>query len=112
MADITYYVALPFLHDDSGSPAAGAAEECQSASGAIRRAELLSRAPGSIGASAYPSRVIKGTRSSGHMGDARITIKGLTVARVDAENNLIMIRGAVPGANGSVVVIQKAAQGK
>ena len=66
------------------------------------------RAPGSIGASAYPSRVIKGNRSSGHMGDARITIKGLTVARVDAENNLLMIRGAVPGANGSVVIVRKA----
>ena len=70
------------------------------------------RAPGSIGASAYPSRVIKGTRSSGHMGDARITIKGLTVARVDAENNLLMIRGAVPGANGSVVIVRKANQKK
>ena len=68
------------------------------------------RAPGSIGASAYPSRVIKGTRSSGHMGDVRVTIKGLTVARVDSENNLLMIRGAVPGANGSVVVVQKAAK--
>ena len=68
------------------------------------------RAPGSIGASAYPSRVIKGTRSSGHMGDVRVTTKGLTVARVDAENNLLMIRGAVPGANGSVVVIKKAAR--
>jgi large subunit ribosomal protein L3 len=68
------------------------------------------RAPGSIGASAYPSRVLKGTRSSGHMGDVRITVKGLTVARVDAENNILMIRGAVPGANGSVVVIKKAAQ--
>jgi large subunit ribosomal protein L3 len=66
------------------------------------------RAPGSIGASAYPSRVIKGNRSSGHMGDVRVTIKGLTVARVDPENNLLMIRGAVPGANGSVVVIKKA----
>ena len=66
------------------------------------------RAPGSIGASAYPSRVIKGNRSSGHMGDARITTKGLTVARVDAENNLLMIRGAVPGANGSVVIVRKA----
>ena len=65
------------------------------------------RAPGSIGASAYPSRVIKGTRSSGHMGDARVTIKGLTVARVDAENNLLMIRGAVPGAFGSVVIVRK-----
>jgi large subunit ribosomal protein L3 len=66
------------------------------------------RAPGSIGASAYPSRVIKGTRSSGHMGDERVTIKGLTVARVDVENNLLMVRGAVPGATGSVVIIKKA----
>jgi len=65
------------------------------------------RAPGSIGQSAYPSRVFKGTRSSGHMGDRRVTVKGLTVARVDVENNLLMVRGAVPGANGSVVVIKK-----
>jgi large subunit ribosomal protein L3 len=65
------------------------------------------RAPGSIGQSAYPSRVIKGTRSSGHMGDAQVTVKGLTVARVDVENNLIMVRGAVPGAKGSVVVVKK-----
>jgi large subunit ribosomal protein L3 len=42
------------------------------------------------------------------MGDARITIKGLTIARVDTENNLLMIRGAVPGANGSVVIVSKA----
>jgi len=65
------------------------------------------RQPGSIGQSAYPSRVIKGTRSSGHMGDARVTIKGLTVAKVDIENNLLMVRGAVPGANGSLVVVKK-----
>jgi large subunit ribosomal protein L3 len=65
------------------------------------------RAPGSIGQSAYPSRVIKGTRSSGHMGDARVTVKGLTIAKVDVENNIIMIRGAVPGANGSLVVVKK-----
>jgi len=65
------------------------------------------RRPGSIGQSAYPSRVIKGTRSSGHMGDARVTLKGLTVARVDVENNLLMVRGSVPGANGSVVVVRK-----
>lgn len=66
------------------------------------------RAPGSIGASAFPSRVIKGTRSSGHLGDVRVTVKGLTVARVDIENNLLMVRGAVPGATGSVVIIKKA----
>lgn len=65
------------------------------------------RKPGSIGQSAYPSRVIKGTKSSGHMGDARVTVKGLTVAKVDIDNNLLMIRGAVPGANGSLVVVKK-----
>lgn len=65
------------------------------------------RKPGSIGASAYPSRVIKGTRSSGHMGDERVTVKGLTVAKVDVENNLLLVRGAVPGANGSVVIVRK-----
>jgi large subunit ribosomal protein L3 len=70
------------------------------------------RKPGSIGQSAYPSRVIKGVRSSGHMGNERVTVKGLTVARVDEENNLIMVRGAVPGANGSVVVIKKSARQK
>lgn len=70
------------------------------------------RKPGSIGQSAYPSRVIKGVRSSGHMGNERVTVKGLTVAKVDAENNLIMVRGAVPGANGSVVVVKKSARQK
>jgi large subunit ribosomal protein L3 len=70
------------------------------------------RAPGSIGQSAYPSRVIKGTRSSGHMGDERVTVRGLTVARVDIENNLLMVRGAVPGATGSVVIIKKSARQK
>ena len=53
MADLIYYVALPFLQDDAGSSAAGAAEECQSSSAAIRRAELLSRVPGNVGAIAF-----------------------------------------------------------
>lgn len=70
------------------------------------------RQPGSIGQSAYPSRVMKGVRSSGHMGDERVTVKGLTVAKVDAENNLLMVRGAVPGANGSVVIVKKSARQK
>ncbi len=69
------------------------------------------RAPGSIGASSFPSRVLKGSRSSGHMGDRRVTVKGLTVAKVDVENNLLLVRGAVPGANGSVVIIKKSTKG-
>ena len=53
MADVTYYVAMPFQRDDAGSPVAGAAEECQSSSGALRRAEVLSKAAGSVGAVAF-----------------------------------------------------------
>lgn len=75
--------------------------------GPMSHGSMNIREPGSIGQSAYPSRVIKGTRSSGHMGDERVTVKGLTIARVDVENNLIMVRGAVPGANGSLVVVKK-----
>jgi ABC-type uncharacterized transport system substrate-binding protein len=53
MADITYYVAMPFLQDDDGSPIAGTAEECQTSATALRRAEIMSRAAGSIGAVAF-----------------------------------------------------------
>lgn len=53
MADVTYYVALPFLQDDDGAPVAGAAEECQSSTTALRRAEMMSRMAGSIGAVAF-----------------------------------------------------------
>jgi len=66
------------------------------------------REPGSIGQSAYPSRVIKGTKSSGHMGDARVTVQNLTIVKVDVENNLLMVRGAIPGPNGGLIVVKKA----
>ena len=75
--------------------------------GPMSHGSMNIRQPGSIGQSAYPSRVIKGTKSSGHMGDERVTVKGLTVSKVDAENNLLMIRGAVPGPNGGLVVVKK-----
>lgn len=75
--------------------------------GPMSHGSMNIREPGSIGQSAYPSRVIKGTRSSGHMGNARVTVQGLSVARVDVENNIIMVRGAVPGATGSLVVVKK-----
>ena len=64
------------------------------------------RAPGSIGASAYPARVFKGMRMSGHMGSQRVTQQGLKIVRRDAENNLLLIKGSVPGAKNSVVVIK------
>lgn len=75
--------------------------------GPMTHGSMNVRRPGSIGQSATPSRVLKGTRSSGHMGDARVTQMGLTVVKVDAENNLLMVRGAVPGPNGGLVVVKK-----
>jgi large subunit ribosomal protein L3 len=64
------------------------------------------RAPGSIGASATPSRVMKGLRGPGHMGSVRVTQKGLTVIDVIAKQNLLLVRGAVPGGKGSVVEVR------
>jgi len=64
------------------------------------------RAPGSIGASATPSHVYKGTRMAGQMGSERVTQRGLQVVEVDAEKNLLLVRGAVPGAVGGVVEIR------
>ena len=64
------------------------------------------RAPGSIGASATPSRVFKGMRMAGHMGDRRVTQSGLKVAEVDVERNLLLIAGAVPGSVGGIVEVR------
>ena len=75
--------------------------------GRATHGSMFHRAPGGIGASAYPSRVFKGTKMAGHMGDARVTLKNLRVVAVDSDNNLLMIRGAVPGPNGAYVLIKK-----
>ena len=64
------------------------------------------RAPGSIGASAWPARVFKGLRGPGQMGNKRATQRGLTIVRVDAGDNLILLRGAVPGATGALVEVR------
>jgi len=65
------------------------------------------RAPGSIGAGTFPGRVLKGKRMAGHMGNARITVLNLKVVSVDTERNLLLVRGAVPGANGGLVIVEK-----
>jgi large subunit ribosomal protein L3 len=66
------------------------------------------RMPGSVGASAYPNRVIKGKRLPGRMGGERVTAKNLLVVGVDAENSLLIVRGAVPGAENGFVLVRKA----
>ena len=73
---------------------------------------MFHRAPGSIGASSYPSRVMPGMRAHGHMGVDRITVRNLKVLKIDTENNLLLVKGNVPGANGGYVVIRKAVAAK
>jgi large subunit ribosomal protein L3 len=75
--------------------------------GAATHGSMFHRAPGSIGASAFPSRVLPGMKAAGHMGTDKVTLRNVTVVRVDAGNNLLVVRGAVPGAGGSIVVIRK-----
>jgi len=75
--------------------------------GRASHGSMFHRAPGSIGASAYPSRVVKGMRMAGHLGSARITVQNIRVARVDQENNLLYLRGAVPGPEGGYLVVEK-----
>ncbi len=65
------------------------------------------RAPGSIGASSYPSRVFKGMRMAGHMGNERVTMQNLVILKVIPEYNLIMVKGSVPGAKNSIVIINQ-----
>jgi large subunit ribosomal protein L3 len=80
--------------------------------GAATHGSMFHRAPGSIGASSYPSRVVKGMRAAGHMGARRVTTRNLRVVQVDADNHLLIVRGAIPGAAGGYVVIRKAVAGK
>jgi large subunit ribosomal protein L3 len=78
------------------------------AGGAATHGSMFHRAPGSIGASAFPSRVLPGMRAAGHMGNAKVTVRNLNVVRVNGDENLLVVKGAVPGRNGGYVVIEKA----
>jgi large subunit ribosomal protein L3 len=89
-----------------GKGFAGTIQRHNFASGPKSHGSHNIRKPGSIGASATPSRVFKGIRMAGHMGDERVTQRGLKVAEVDAERNLLLISGAVPGAVGGIVEIR------
>jgi large subunit ribosomal protein L3 len=80
--------------------------------GAATHGSMFHRAPGSIGASSYPSRVVKGMRAAGRMGGDRVTVRNLKVVQVDSENHLLVVRGAVPGAPGGYLVIRKAVAAK
>lgn len=76
--------------------------------GGAAHGSMFHRAPGSIGASAFPSRVMKGMRAAGHMGVDRVTVRNLQVVQVLPEDNTLVVRGAVPGPKGAYVVVRKA----
>jgi large subunit ribosomal protein L3 len=76
--------------------------------GKATHGSMFHRAPGSIGASSYPSRVVKGMKAAGRMGADRVTTRNLKVVRIDADNHLLVVRGAVPGAPGGIVVVRQA----
>jgi large subunit ribosomal protein L3 len=69
---------------------------------------MFHRAPGSIGASSFPSRVLPGMRMGGHMGSEQVTVRNLEIVEVDTEDNVLMVKGAVPGPNGGYVVVRRA----
>jgi len=75
--------------------------------GRATHGSMFHRAPGSIGMAAYPAKVMRGTKMPGQQGNCRVTVKNLTVVKIDAEKNLLMVRGAVPGSKGSTLVIRK-----
>ncbi len=77
------------------------------AGGGATHGSMFHRAPGSVGQSAYPSRVLKGTRMPGHMGNVRVTVRRVKVHGIDEEKNLLFVMGAVPGPNGGYVVVRK-----
>jgi large subunit ribosomal protein L3 len=80
--------------------------------GAATHGSMFHRAPGSIGASSFPSRVVKGMRAAGRMGGGRVTTRNLKVLRVDADNHLLIVEGSVPGAPTGYVLIRKAVAAK
>jgi large subunit ribosomal protein L3 len=69
---------------------------------------MFHRAPGSIGASSFPSRVFPGMRMGGHMGTDRVTVRNLEIVEVDTEDNVLLVKGAVPGPNGGYVMVRRA----
>jgi large subunit ribosomal protein L3 len=78
------------------------------AGGEASHGSMFHRAPGSIGASSFPSRVVKGMRAAGRMGGKRVTTRNLKVVRVDSDNHLLVLRGAVPGAPDGVILVRRA----
>src|SRR5712691_12984720 len=100
------------IGDSRGKGFQGVVKRHHFAGGAATHGSMFHRAPGSIGASSFPSRVVKGMRAAGRMGGNRVTIHNLKVLRVDPENHLLIVEGGIPGAPTAYVIIRKAVTAK
>ena len=86
---------------------AGVVKRHHFAGGEGSHGSMFHRAPGSIGASSFPSRVVPGMRMGGHMGDEQVTVRNLEIVDVDLEDNVLVVKGAVPGPNGAYVLVRR-----
>jgi large subunit ribosomal protein L3 len=100
--------AVDVIGKSKGRGFAGLIKRHHFAGGAESHGSMFHRAPGSIGASAFPSRVYPGMRAAGHMGDETVAAQNLRVVRIQEQENILLIEGAVPGRNGGYVLIKKA----
>lgn len=103
---------IDVIGTSKGKGFAGVVKRHHFAGGDAAHGSMFHRAPGSIGASSYPSRVVKGMRMGGHMGHDRVTVRKLKVVATDKDQNLLLVKGAVPGAKGEYVLVRKAARAK
>ena len=96
------------IGESKGRGFAGVVKRHHFRGGDATHGSMFKRAPGSIGASSFPSRVLPGMRAAGHMGTDRVTVRNLEIVEVDAEENVLMVKGAVPGPNGAYVMVRRA----
>lgn len=112
LEDMTEGMLVDVIGTSKGKGTAGTIKRWNQSRGPETHGSKYHRGPGSIGAASYPARVIKGTHMAGRLGHERVTIQNLTLVKVDAERNLLLIKGAIPGPKGSLVVVRKAIKSK
>lgn len=95
------------IGNSKGRGFAGVVKRHHFRGGSDTHGSMCHRAPGSIGSSSYPSRVFKGMRMGGRMGNARVTARNLEIVEINADDNVMLVKGAVPGPNGSYVIVRR-----
>ena len=108
VADFAEVKAVDVIGTSKGKGFQGTIKRWNFSRGPMAHGSRNQRKPGSIGQCAYPARVRKGLHMAGHMGDERVTVKNLKLVRVDAEQNLMLIKGAVPGGKNAIVQVRMA----